>query len=403
MLPDCEVGMCTSLVRRVPLLLLFTSLAASFALCRERVVDLTATNGTKLKATYFSTDKPGPGVLLLHQCNRDRQVWYGLADKLNAAGLNVLVMDYRGFGESGGVPHEKATPQEGLAMLAKTPGDIEVAYQYLISQPGVTRDAIGVGGASCGVGNSITVAMAHPEVKSLVLLSGNTNYAGRQFLRKDNTVPAFFGYAEDDEFPQSILAIEWIYAITANPDKKLVHYPNGGHGADIFRAHPELMTAITDWYVTTLIATPGKAPAATQTVALPPEVQILNTLDEPGGAAKVQAQLEQARQHNPKAQLFDEALVNVMGYEHLQSGDIRGAVEILKLNAYAYPNSPNVYDSLGDAYLAEGQKQLALDNSKRALELLSSDTTDNQQRKDAIKASAEDKVKQLGGTSQAAH
>src|SRR5208283_4708501 len=77
-----------------------------------RVVDLTAADGTKLKATYFSAGRPGPGVLLLHQCNRDRQVWYGLADQLNAAGINVLALDYRGFGESGDVPRDKATPQQ---------------------------------------------------------------------------------------------------------------------------------------------------------------------------------------------------------------------------------------------------------------------------------------------------
>ncbi len=403
MLRDYEVGMRIATFRRIVVSALFISFAGSLAFGRERIVDLTAADGTRLKATYFFTDKPGPGVLLLHQCNRDRQAWYGLADKLNAAGINVLALDYRGFGESGGVPHEKATPQQGIEMQAKLAGDLELAYQYLVSQPGVTRDAIGVGGASCGVGNSITVAMAHPEVRSLVLLSGNTNYAGRQFLRGDHTVPAFFGYADDDEFPPSILAIEWLYSITADPGKKLVHYPTGGHGADIFLAHPDMMTAITDWYVTTLITTPGKAPATTQTVTLPPEVQILNTIDEPGGAAKVQAQLEQARQRDPKAQLFDETLVNLMGYEHMQAGDIKGAVEILKLNAYAYPNSPNVYDSLGDAYLAEGQRQLALDNAKTALALLPKDTTDNPQRKDAIKASAEAKVKQLGGASQAAH
>jgi hypothetical protein len=44
-----------------------------------RVVDITASDGTNLKATYFSAGKPGPGVLLLHQCNRQRKVWDDLA------------------------------------------------------------------------------------------------------------------------------------------------------------------------------------------------------------------------------------------------------------------------------------------------------------------------------------
>ena len=43
----------------------------------------------------------------------------------------------------------------------------------------------------------------------------------------------------------------------------------------------------------------------------------------------------------------------------------RGAKEILKLNTVAYPNSPNVYDSLADAYLADGQKDLAYRALKR--------------------------------------
>lgn len=374
---------------------LFALLTVSMAPAAEHVVDLTAKDGAKLKATYFAAARPGPGVLLLHQCNRDRKVWDALAQQLSVAGVNVLTLDYRGFGESAGVPHDKATPQQQADLVAKWPGDIDVAYEYLVSQPGVERDAIGIGGASCGVNNSMQAVIRHPEVRSLVLLSGNTNYDGRQYLRRDKTAPVFFAYAADDPYPASVFDIQWLYSLTGNPGKKLVHYPNGGHGADIFQAHPELMKAITDWYVTTLIKTPGQAPATIEAVALPPPILVVDTIDQPGGAARIQVQLEQARQHNPKANLFDETLVNQMGYEHMQAGDVKGAIEILKLNAMAYPNSPNVYDSLGDVYLADGQGELARQNSNKALALLPSDTNDNQQRKDGIKASAEGKLQQL--------
>jgi dienelactone hydrolase len=376
--------------------LLFACVTVSSALAAERVVDLTASDGTKLKATYFPAAKPGPGVLLLHQCDQDRKIWEPLPQQLAAAGISVLTIDMRGFGESGGVPHDKATPEEARATQAKLPGDIDQAFQYLQSQPGVKKDVIGVGGASCGVGNSVGTAMRHPEVRSLVLLAGPANYAGRQFLRGDHNVPVLFGYADDDQYPPSILSIQWLYSLTADPSKKLVSYPNGRHGAEIFKAHPEFMTQITDWYVTTLIKTPGKAPVPSEPAKVPAEVQTLNTIDEPGGAAKVQAQLQEARQHDPNAKLFDETLVNLIGYEHMQAGDVKDAIEIFKLNVAGYPNSANVYDSLGDAYLADGQKELARENSKKALELLPSDTTDNQQRKDGIKTSAEGKLKQLG-------
>jgi hypothetical protein len=67
----------------------------------------------------------------------------------------------------------------------------------------------------------------------------------------------------------------------------------------------------------------------------------------------------------------------------------------LKLNASAYPNSPNVYDSLADAYVADGQKDMAAQNAKRCLELLADDTTAAEDRRKAIRASAEQKLKEL--------
>lgn len=370
------------------------------AYAAQRVVDLTAADGTKLKATYFSATTPGPGVLLLHQCNRQRKVWDGLAQHLAASGINVLTLDYRGFGESGGIPVDKATPQQAQEAQAKWPGDIDLALQYLELQPGVKRDTIGVGGASCGVNNSVQTARRHSEVKSLVLLSGNTDLNGRNFLRNDKTVPVFFAYADDDEFKPTITAVLWLYSITADPNKKLVRYPNGGHGADIFPVHPDLPNHIVDWYLTTLTSTARPTPVAKEPVVVPGNIQVLEDIDHPGGAAKVEQMLVDARKRDAKATLFDEATVNLIGYEHMQAGDLNGAIGIFKLNVMAFPDSPNVYDSLSDAYVADGQKQLAQENAREALELLPTDTTDDEQRKDAIKASAEQKLKQLGNIPQ---
>jgi len=64
------------------------------------VVDLSAADGTKLKATFFSAGKPGPGVLLLHQCNQQRKGWDGLATRLAAAGISVLTLDYADTGKA---------------------------------------------------------------------------------------------------------------------------------------------------------------------------------------------------------------------------------------------------------------------------------------------------------------
>jgi dienelactone hydrolase len=374
-------------------------LCASGAIAGQRPpgpVDLTAPDGLKLKASFFPAAAPGPGVLLLHQCNRQRKAWDGLAQQLAAAGIHVLTLDYRGYGESGGDRFD-ALPQAeaGRIQREKWPGDIDAAFAYLVAQPGVKKDTIGVGGASCGVQNSVQTARRHPEVKSLVLLSGATDVAGRGFLRTAK-IPVFFAFADDDEFPPTVQTMQWLYALTGTPQKMLVRFAKGGHGSDMFPVHKQLPGQIVDWYVQTLVKTPGRAPVPTERPRVDDEVQVLNTIDQPGGAAKVAQQLAAARKRDPKARLFPEDLVNFVGYEHLQSGDTRGAIAIMQLNVQAYPTSANAYDSLGDAYLADGQTNLARENSEKALAMLSSDTTLDEARRGAIRASAEGKLKQLG-------
>ena len=135
---------------------------------------------------------------------------------------------------------------------------------------------IGVGGASCGVNNSVQTARRHPvEVKSLVILSGGTNLTGRQFLQRASGLPTLFSVADDDEFPPTVEIMPWLFNICSNPSKKYVHYKSGGHGADMFAVHPELRGAIVDWYMTTLIKTPGRAPIDKSGWPSSPSAQVL--------------------------------------------------------------------------------------------------------------------------------
>jgi dienelactone hydrolase len=377
-------------------LLAFTCAAKSVPAPAPRIVDLTAPDGTTLKATYFAAAKPGPGVLLLHQCNQDRKGWDVLATSLAAGGINVLTFDLRGFGESGGTRDDKLTPEEHRKMVADTwPGDVDTAFQYLVSQPGVTRGRIGAGGASCGVNNAVQLARRHPEVKALLLLSGGTDRNGRMFLRTSTKLPVFTAAADDDAFGNLSAIMQWYYSVSSNPASRFAHYANGGHGAEMFAPHKELPATITKWFAATLMNKPDTAPQTNGARLNPAVLLTMEQIEQPGGADQAAKMLAEKRQRDPKAIIFPEFIVNLLGYEHLQSGDNKGAVEIMKLNVTAYPDSPNVYDSLSDAYLADGQKELALQNAKKALELLAKDTADPESRRKAIRDSAEQKVKQL--------
>jgi dienelactone hydrolase len=362
-----------------------------------RVVDLKAPDGTSLKGTFFASGKPAsPGVLLLHQCNRQRKVWDDLAARLATAGLSVMTVDLRGYGDSSGTPFDKLAPEEANVVFnQKFPTDVETAYQFLVSQPGVVRNTIVVGGASCGVNQSVHVAANHSEVKALLLLSEGTDVGGRQFLRNSPNMPVFMAAADDDPDLGVTEIMQWLFSLSSNPLSKFVHYSTGGHGVEMFDAHRELPGMIVAW-VASMTMKMAPASAVRPVAHSSAEPNFLELIDHPGGIEKAVKQYTDARKRDPKTVLFSEAVMNRLGYEHLQAGDNKGGVELLKLNVMTYPNSPNVYDSLSDAYLADGQKDLARLNAKKALELLPSDTTDPEDRRKGIKENAEQKLKQLG-------
>ena len=377
-----------------------------------RAVDLKLYDGTVLKGTYFPAAKPGPAVLLYHQSNRTRKEWDMVARQLAAAGINTLTVDVRGHGESGG--------QEGRGEARKKqwPLDLDAAFQYLISQPGVKRDVIGIGGAGViGVENSVETARRHSaEVKSLVLLSGETLREGLDFLRQASQLPELFVVADDDEYPPIVEGMELLYITASSPSRKFVHYSasheapwlwyepfdigkvpaKGGHGTDLFKPHPELPGIIVDWFVTTLIKTPGHAPADTVASAA-----ILNQIETPDGVAQATRRLTEARQKDPKAQLWPEVTVDIIASGHLREGDAKTAIEIFKLNLLAYPDSADAHYNLADAYLADGQKELARQYAEKALALLDSHAaplsswSDTEQRRGEIRRSAERTLQKL--------
>jgi uncharacterized membrane protein len=71
----------------------------------------------------------------------------------------------------------------------------------------------------------------------------------------------------------------------------------------------------------------------------------------------------------PSTYDFDEDELNTLGYQLIRTKKFTEAVRVLQLNVEAYPKSSNVYDSLGEAYLDDGNKPLAIANYKRSLEL----------------------------------
>jgi tetratricopeptide (TPR) repeat protein len=366
----------------------------------ERLVDLKSSDGTVLKGSYFPTAKPGPGVLLFHQSNRTRKSWEDIARQLVAVGINALTVD---------TDPNKTRKQ-------RWPGDLDAAFEFLVSQPGVNRNVVGIGGAGVlGVEDSVEAARRHPaEMKSLVLLSGETE--SLDFLRQASQLPELFVVADNDEYPPIVEAMELLYVTASSPSRKFVHYSasheapwlwyepfdigkvsaKGGHGTDMFKVHPELPGIIVDWFVTTLIKTPGHAPADTVASA-----SVINQIQMRGGVAQVTQQLIEARRKDPDAQVFPEITVSTIGQDYMRAGEPKSAVEVLKLVLLAYPDSADANETLAEAYLADGHKELARQHAEKALALLgshrlpASSWTDTEHYRGEIRRGAQKTLKQL--------
>lgn len=357
-----------------------------------RTAEVTAQDGVILKVTYYSPGKPGPGVLLLHQCNHDRKAWDTVARGLALKGIHVLTLDYRGYGKSAGERYLSLDPTQQAIAQAKWPGDIDEAFKYLLAQRGVDRTQIGAGGASCGVNNSIQLARRHKEVKTLVLLSGNTTADGLVFLQTASGLPLFVSASADDG--EILPYMRWLMAFSSNAQNKLVPWKAAGHGTDMFAVEKGLEPMILDWFDRTLrerkVSEEPQAP-----VTRSPGSEFWSVLTQPRGVAQARVLLKDAKTRDPEIVLFPESAVNFLGYEHLQTGDTKGAVGILLLNELAYPRSPNVYDSLGDAYLADHQDDLALQYAEKTLKVLEENPPSNPDRTRAIRESAEGKIRRL--------
>lgn len=225
----------------------------------QRDVTVTAADGFALQGTFHSAPRGGPGILLLHQCNADRRSYDQLALMLNAAGYNVLSFDFRGFGGSRGGEYSNFQTQRER-VIEKMPGDVDAALQFLTSQNTVIARALGVVGGSCGVNQAIQASRRHPDIRTLVLLSGGTNADGEAHVTSSPRLP-IFGVAseEDGNAPASI---KKIVGLSSHPDSRVQMLKNAGHAAEMLAKQEDLAADIVIWFRANLpVAGYGLPPA----------------------------------------------------------------------------------------------------------------------------------------------
>src|SRR6266568_4632821 len=212
------------------LLVFATTLSAE-----KKDITITAADGFALKGTLYSAGKIGPGILLLHQCNADRQIYDHLATMLSTAGYNALTLDFRGFGGSKSGEYADFASQR-QKIQEKWPADVDAAFKFLSGQDSVNKTLLGVVGGSCGVNQAIHAGRRHPEVRTLVLLSGGTDAEGEAYIKDSAKVPIFGAASEEDT--SAATSIKKILSLSTNRDSQLTMFKDAGHAASMFAKQP---------------------------------------------------------------------------------------------------------------------------------------------------------------------
>lgn len=97
-------------------------------------------------------------------------------------------------------------------------------------------------------------------------------------------------------------------------------------------------------------------------------IKLISMIEKKGVEFVVEFYMKKINE-NPDEKYFTEERLNELGYKYLYEGRVVEAIELFKLNVAGYPKSSNVYDSLGEAYMEKGERELAIKNYEKSLEL----------------------------------
>ena len=130
---------------------------------------------------------------------------------------------------------------------------------------------------------------------------------------------------------------------------------------------------------------------------VPPTQEQFMAIMEERGVETAVGIFEKFRAEDAGLVLFQENMCNYAGYGFLQRGRIEDAIGVFRMNAAAYPNSANTWDSLGEAYVAAGDAEHAAECYRKVLEVLPADASVSEEIREVLRNNAEQYLQNLEG------
>ena len=138
-----------------------------------------------------------------------------------------------------------------------------------------------------------------------------------------------------------------IFQVNRKTGDGFVMITNGGSGAEVYN---QLYCDWVDWKLNVSLGERCKK-------GITP--LLIRTLKKEGVKATITT-YKNIKKNEAENYLFYERVLNNFGYDLLQKKRVKEAIEIFKLNVDEYPKSGNTYDSLAEAYMINGDNQLAI-------------------------------------------
>ena len=209
-------------------------------------IHLTTSDGIDLSGLLWDVGAT-QSILLIHMMPATKESWQPLAELLSENGFNILAIDLRGHGESGGGNYREFKPEQHYGYFQ----DQEAALSFLRER--LPSSSILMSGASIGANMTVKYMAANHEVKKGFALSAGLDYYGvraiddTKKLSPDQKI-LFVGSRDDGRSSgQDCGAMAEQLASESSGQAETIIYDEGGHGTDIWQKHPDLQQKIIEF------------------------------------------------------------------------------------------------------------------------------------------------------------
>jgi CubicO group peptidase (beta-lactamase class C family) len=226
-------------------------------------------------------------------------------------------------------------PEMAAAGLWTTPTDL-------------AKFAIEIALSKQGKANHVLTQKSVQEMLTPHIKSGPKDSVGLAFFL-DAAIPGEFGHGGADEGFQAQLSMN------ADTGRGIAVM---GNSDAFFHVFPYVLEAVQRARGWKSAAEPHRASDA---------IAIVGKLKSTQAALDVYGRLKQGA--IPGYDKPNEGTLNALGYSLLSENKLDDAIKVFQQNVQEYPQGWNCYDSLGEAYMKAGQKELAIQNYEKSVQM----------------------------------